>query len=81
MSFINQIDRIIVLSNSTYETVKRIFNLDLNKIVCIHNSVPDLFVYDFMMAKDLIKRELGFCSDDKICLFVGRVVPNKGIIE
>lgn len=81
LSFINQIDRIIVLSNSTYETVKRIFNLDLNKIVCIHNSVPDLFVYDFMMAKDLIKRELGFCSDDKICLFVGRVVPNKGIIE
>ena len=33
LSFINQIDRIIVLSNSTYETVKRIFNLDLNKIV------------------------------------------------
>lgn len=81
LSFINQIDKIVVLSNSTYETIKKVFNLDLNKIVCIHNSVPDLFKTDFMMAKDLIKKELGFCSNDKICLFVGRVVPNKGIIE
>ena len=74
-------DVIITLSESSYEILKTVYQIDVHKIFCIPNAVEDIFNEKLSLQKTELKVKYGFSQDDEIILFVGRIVPNKGILE
>lgn len=70
--------RVIVTSNSMKHEVKEHFHLPQSKIDVIPNAI-DASKYDIKVNREAVKRRYGIAPDDRIVLFVGRLVPQKGV--
>lgn len=79
--YMKEFDKIITLSSTTYDIVTKYYLVDAKKVSYIPNCICDIYSKELSLNKNRIKAELGFDCDEKICLFVGRIVPNKGIVE
>lgn len=79
--FMNICDFIIVLSKDTYNIVTQFYFVESEKVIYMPNSVFDIYNINISTHKEEIKKELGFDKNVKLLLFVGRLVPNKGIVE
>lgn len=79
--FINNCDFIIVLSIDTYKIVTKLYSIEHKKVFHIPNSVSDIYDEELSKYKEKLKIELGFDKNAIIILFVGRIVPNKGVVE
>ena len=79
--FIDNCDVVIALSLDSYNILVESYKVESNKVFYIPNSVDDIFNENFHREKMQIKKKYGFNGNEKIILFVGRLVPNKGIVE
>jgi len=70
--------RVIVASNSMKNEVEGHFRLPSWKIDVIPNAV-DASKYEITVDRALVKRRFGIDSSERIVLFVGRLVPQKGV--
>ena len=68
-------DRIIAVSNGAKKTLIDKYCVDKKKITVVYNGITNI---NFNQFND-IKRELGFCEEDKIILSVGRITQSKGV--
>lgn len=77
---LSKYDKILVVSSHIKKKVIENFKVPSEKVVVVHNGVDtNLFKYDYQGARE-IRQKLGFTSNHLI-LFVGRIVPQKGLIE
>ncbi|MEM1507136.1 MAG: glycosyltransferase family 4 protein [Candidatus Bathyarchaeia archaeon] len=70
--------RIIVVSNSMKYEVKEHFRLPDEKIDVIPNAI-DSSKYSVTVNRDEVKRRFGIDPSERIVLFIGRLVPQKGV--
>jgi len=70
--------RIIVISNSMRQEVREHFRLPDEKIDVIPNAI-DSSKYEIRVDRDDVKRRFGIDSSERIVLFIGRLVPQKGV--
>lgn len=70
--------RVIVTSNSMKREVEEHFHLPQDKIDVIPNAI-DTSKYEVRVDREAVRRRYGIAPDDKIVLFVGRLVPQKGV--
>lgn len=70
--------RVIVTSNSMKREVEEHFHLPQSKIDVIPNAI-DASKYDVKVDRGAVKRRYGIAPDDRVVLFVGRLVPQKGV--
>ncbi|MEM3816273.1 MAG: glycosyltransferase family 4 protein [Candidatus Bathyarchaeia archaeon] len=70
--------RIIVVSNSMKHEIKEHFRLPDEKIDVIPNAI-DTLKYNIPINRDEVKRRFGIDPSERIVLFVGRLVPQKGV--
>ncbi|MEM2939761.1 MAG: glycosyltransferase family 4 protein [Candidatus Bathyarchaeia archaeon] len=70
--------RIIVTSNSMKREVEEHFRLPSEKIEVIPNAI-DLSKYNIIVNREVVKRRFGINPDERIVLFIGRLVPQKGV--
>ena len=69
---------VIVCSNSVKSELESHFHLPPEKVSVIPNGV-DIFDFDLNVNREDIKRRYGVRPDERIVLFVGRLVPQKGV--
>lgn len=68
---------VIVNSHSMFDELQSLFDLPQNKINVIPNGInPEVF--DFPVEKEAMRRQIA-SPDDKIILYVGRMVAEKGV--
>ena len=73
-------DHIISVNSCTKNFINRFYKIDLEKISVIPNGINyEAFKLVTECEKIKIKHELGFASDDIICLFSGRIDQIKGV--
>jgi len=70
--------RVIVTSNSMKHEVEEHFHLPQSKIDVIPNAI-DASKYNVKVDREAVKRRYGIAPDDRVVLFVGRLVPQKGV--
>ncbi|RJS94523.1 glycosyltransferase family 1 protein [Candidatus Bathyarchaeota archaeon] len=70
--------RIIACSNSVKRDLENHFHLPSEKITVIPNGV-DLSTFELSTDKEDVKRRYGIAPYERIVLFVGRLVPQKGV--
>ncbi len=70
--------RVIVTSNSMKREVEEHFHLPQSKIDVIPNAI-DTSKYEVKVDREAVKRRYGIAPDERIVLFVGRLVPQKGV--
>jgi len=70
--------QVIVCSNSVKSELENHFHLPPEKITVIPNGV-DIFNFDLNVNREDVKRRYGVRPDERIILFVGRLVPQKGV--
>ena len=70
--------KVISCSNSMKGELEQHFHLPSEKITVIPNAV-DLSKYQRNIDKNAVKRRYGIESHEKIILFIGRLVPQKGV--
>ena len=71
-------DVICAVSNYIRQQIIRKFNVDLTRIKVLHNAVDsDLFKFDEIRAK-MIREKLGI-QNEPLLLYVGRIIPEKGL--
>ena len=73
-------DKVICLSESTYFILKDIYKVEESKICLIPNGYQMTDDYK-CTNRGAIREELGVSNKETLFLFVGRIVPAKGIIE
>ena len=61
-----------IISNNDSKKIKVLYNMYDNKIFSKRLSKTE---------KEQMKRKLNITNDDKVCIYVGRVIPNKGVKE
>lgn len=71
----NSVDKVVCLSASTEDILRKIYHIEPTKVVRIENGIKRATT---KLAKDNCRRELGLNLDEKIILFVGRPAFNKG---
>lgn len=69
------VDKVVCLSASTEEVLRRIYHINPNKIVRIENGIKRSYS---RLTKIRCRQELNLNPDEKIILFVGRPALNKG---
>ncbi|MCC6019313.1 MAG: glycosyltransferase family 4 protein [Candidatus Verstraetearchaeota archaeon] len=71
-------DVICAVSNYIRQQIIRKFSVDSTKIKVLHNAVDtDLFKFDEIRAK-MIREKLGI-QNEPLLLYVGRIIPEKGL--
>ena len=70
--------RVIVTSNSMRWEVQNHFNLPSDKIDVIPNAI-DIKKYQRNVDRQAVRRKYGIGSNDRLVLFIGRLVPHKGV--
>jgi len=70
--------RIIVTSNAMKNEVEEHFRLPSWKIDVIPNAI-DASKYNITVDRSIVKRRFGIDSSERIVLFIGRLVPQKGV--
>lgn len=78
--FMKQCNVILSLSAETTNILKNIYKISV-PVRVISNGYEDLYDTTLVHNKYRIKKQFGFRDEEKIILFVGRVIPNKGILE
>lgn len=71
-------DKTIAVTNQARLFFSRHLDVDADKLMTIYNGIqmPDIAAAD----KEAIRKELGIGQQEKIILYSGRVIPNKGVI-
>ena len=70
---------VVCLSNSTYHLLQDVYQVPKEKISIISNGIDISCFNDVCIQRDSLRLELGLCPDEKVILFSGRVVEEKGI--
>ncbi|MEM2272887.1 MAG: glycosyltransferase family 4 protein [Candidatus Bathyarchaeia archaeon] len=70
--------RIIVASYAMKSEVEEHFRLPSEKIEVIPNGI-DISKYEINVDRNSVKRRLGIDPSERIVLFIGRLVPQKGV--
>jgi len=71
-------DRVIVVSNSMSWELQNHFRLPKEKIDVIPNAV-DMAKYQKEIDRESVRRRYGVQTYEKLVLFIGRLVPQKGV--
>jgi len=71
-------NRVILCSNSMKREVEDHFHLPSEKITIIPNAI-DTSEYQRSINKEAVKRSYGVEPHEKLVLFIGRLVPQKGV--
>lgn len=79
--FFDKMDSVICLSEDTYRMVEELYQIDKSKLTLIPNGLVDSGRKLPQDKRLKIRNKYGIPADEKIILFVGRVVPGKGIDE
>ena len=74
----NKVDRIICLSNETYEILKSEYLISPTKINLIPNGIEDSYTPLLGNQKNIIRKYFHIKKKEKIILFVGRLTALKG---
>ena len=72
-------DKVICLSNDTYQFLQEVYLLDKSKILLITNGLTDTHIPLSQAKKQRLKIKMGIPPDEKILLVVGRTTPVKGV--
>lgn len=80
IAFMQQCDIVISLSPETTDILKGIYKISTS-IREMPNGNDDLYDTAITQNKDVLKKKFGFQAEDKIIIFVGRIIPNKGVLE
>lgn len=78
---LNECDRVIAIAHHSYEVLHELYGIPLNKLSCIPNGLPDSYQYRDEQECQSLRKKYGFCPEDIIFIFAGRLDPIKGIIE
>ena len=70
--------RVIVCSNSVKWELESHFNLPHDKVTVIPNGV-EISNFNLNINREEVKRRYGIKPDERIVLFIGRLVPQKGV--
>ena len=73
-------DKIICLSEDTYELLEKYYPIDKRKLTLIHNSIFRQESLCHEVDKNRFREKMFFKKDEKILLYVGRVIEQKGIM-
>lgn len=73
-------DRIIAVSQHSYDTLHQLYKIPLSKLSLVSNAVQDSVYSNVNRPKDL-RCKYGFSETEKIILYVGRIEKNKGIFD
>lgn len=70
---------IICVTRFAKEMLGRFYSVPRAKMTVIYNGCYSVTNEQYgMYANELVKKQLGFCADERIILFVGRLLPGKG---
>lgn len=69
-------DKVVCLSQATYDILRNVYRLDCSKIRLIHNGVD---IPRRPYAKARARKLLGLPQDGKLMIYAGRPQPHKGI--
>lgn len=75
----HSVDKLISLSHYTTSILKKYYNMDKHNIYTIHNALKDRFKEIKSDKNQLLRKEYGFKTSDKLLLFPGRVDETKGL--
>lgn len=75
----NMYDKILCVSNYLKEELMKEHKIKGNKIDIWYNCVSDYFINKNNYNLEIIKNNLNINQDDYIIVFVGRIVPEKGV--
>ncbi|MCD6593180.1 glycosyltransferase family 4 protein [Candidatus Bathyarchaeota archaeon] len=70
--------RVIVCSNSVKWEIESHFNLPHDKVTVIPNGV-EVSTFNLNINREEVKRRYGIKPNERIVLFIGRLVPQKGV--
>ncbi|WP_298548251.1 glycosyltransferase [uncultured Parabacteroides sp.] len=73
-------DKIICLSEDTYELLEKHYPIDKRKLTLIHNFIFYQETLCSEVDKKRFRKKKFFKKDEKIILYVGRVIEQKGIM-
>ncbi|MEY8489002.1 glycosyltransferase [uncultured Parabacteroides sp.] len=73
-------DKIICLSEDTYELLKKYYPIDKRKLTLIHNFIFRQETICSETDKNRFREKMFLKKDEKILLYVGRVIEQKGIM-
>ncbi len=71
-------DKIICVSNAVKKNLIENYKHAENRIILLHNCIDDISLKNIIEPNEL-RKQLGFNSDDKVILFVGRINKVKGV--
>ncbi|MGF2082638.1 glycosyltransferase family 4 protein [Enterococcus casseliflavus] len=83
LNLLNKCTQIFTVSNFLEKRLKIEYPQLETQILVLRNGIDDSF-YNLQLTdskKKEMRSELGFSTEDKIILFVGRITPEKGIFE
>ena len=72
------VDRVVSLSHFTSGLLQQVYQIPPHKIDLVYNGMGDVAPVG-PRDKESLKKELGFPSEERIILFVGRLDPVKGV--
>ena len=72
------VDRVVSLSRFTSGLLQQVYQIPAHKIDLVYNGMADVAPVG-PRDKESLKKELGFPSEERIILFVGRLDPVKGV--
>ena len=72
------VDRVVSLSHFTSGLLQQVYQIPAHKIDLVYNGMADVAPVG-PRDKESLKKELGFPSEERIILFVGRLDPVKGV--
>lgn len=75
----NSVDHIITVTKDARRVLKDFFGISEKKITTIYNGVE--IKEREIKNKDKLREKYGFHKEEKIILFVGRVIKSKGVVE
>ncbi len=71
-------NKIICVSNAIKKNLIENYEHSENRIILLHNCIDDISLKNIIEPNEL-QKQLGFNSDDKVILFVGRINKVKGV--
>lgn len=72
-------DRLICIAEHTVDSIKKIHDIDQEKITLINNGLTDSFEKTELSAKNKLREKYFIGTETKVVLFVGRLNDVKGI--
>lgn len=80
IAFMQQCNIVLSLSLETTHILRNIYKIS-TFIREMPNGNDDLYDAAIVQNKNVLKKKFGFQAEDKIIIFVGRIIPNKGVLE